>query len=97
MADHEIECVQKAEGMQPHERIRTIGGVDPSDGKRWKLSQGEAIMAIETGKARFHVAANGKTVQIVVATSAWGTKYLKTANDREQPHTLLNLPECPYF
>ena len=97
MPDHEITCVQKADRTEVHEKIRTIGGIDPADGKRWKLSQGEAIMAIETGKARFYVSAAGKAVPVVVGKSAWGTKYLKTASDREQPNGLLSLPECPYF
>ena len=46
MKDHEITCVQKTDRTQVHERIKLIGGIDPADGKRWKLSQGEAIMAI---------------------------------------------------
>ena len=97
MSDHEITCIQKADRIEVHERIRTIGGIDPTDGKRWKLSQGEAIMAIETGRARFYVLMSGRAVAIVVGTSAWGSKYLKSAHDREQPNGLLNLPECPYF
>ena len=96
MKDHEITCTQKTDGTQVHERIRLIGGID-SDGKRWKLSQGEAIMAIQDGRASFHVKAGGKAVPVVVKTSAWGIKYLKTTADNEQPNTLLNLPECPYF
>ena len=39
----------------------------------------------------------GKAVPVVIGTSSWGQKYLKSATDREQPSTLLNLPECPYF
>jgi hypothetical protein len=97
MVDHEITCSQKTDRTEVHERVRTIGGIDPVDGKRWKLSQGEAIMAIETGRAHFHVNAAGKAVPIVVGTSARGNKYLKAAHDREQPNGLLNLPECPYF
>ena len=96
MKDHEITCALKTDGTQVHERIRLIGGID-ADGKRWKLSQGEAIMAIQDGRASFHVKAGGKAVLVVVQTSAWGVKYLKTTADSEQPNTLLNLPECPYF
>ena len=97
MPDHEITCIQKADRIEVHEKIRTIGGIDPSDGKRWKLSQGEAIMAIQDGRASFHVKSGGKAVPVVVGTSAWNVKYLKTTADKEQPSTLLNLPECPYF
>ena len=97
MKDHEITCIQKTDRTQVHERIKLIGGIDAADGKRWKLSQGEAIMAIQDGRASFHVKAGGKAVPVVVQTSAWGVKYLKTTADNEQPNTLLNLPECPYF
>ena len=97
MAAHEITCVRKTDRTGVHEKIQTIGGIDPADGKRWKLSQGEAIMAIETGKASFHVANGGKPLPVVVGITSWGHKYLKSAHDREQPNGLLNLPECPYF
>ena len=97
MTDHEITCIQKTDRGEVHEKVRTVGGIDPTDGKRWKLSQGEAIMAIETGKMRFYVMVSGKSVLVVVGSSPWGNKYLKSASDREQPNTLLNLPECPYF
>lgn len=97
MSDHEIACVQKDERAEVHEKIKSIGGVDPADGKRWKLSQQEAIQGIESGKLRFYVMVGGKAVPVVVAVNAWGNKYLRTHSDREQPTNLLNLPECPYF
>jgi hypothetical protein len=97
MKDHEITCILKTDRTQVHERIKQIGGVESADGKRWKLAQGEAIMAIETGKASFHVKVRGTAVPVVVQMSAWGVKYLKATTDNEQPNTLLNLPECPYF
>ena len=97
MAVHEITCIHKGESTQIHERIKAIGGVDPADGKRWTLSQQDAIKAIESGKLRFYVMLGGKAVPVIVAVSAWGTKYLKTLSDREQPTHLLNLEECPLF
>ena len=97
MADHEITCILKNDGAQAHERIKSIGGIDPADGKRWKLSQQDAITGIESGKLRFYVMVGGKAVPVVVAVNAWGNKYLKTQSDRELPMNLLNLPECPYF
>jgi hypothetical protein len=62
---------------------------------RWKLTQQEAIYAIETGAWRFYVSVGGSTVWVIVATSGSGNKYLKTQNDGEQPNNLLSLPECP--
>ena len=97
MADHEITCIHKSDRSEVHERIKSIGGVDPTDGKRWKLSQQEAIKGVESGKLRFYLMVGGKAVPVVVAVSAWGHKYLKTQIDREQPGSLLSLEECPYF
>ena len=97
MTDHEITCILKSDRTAVHEKIKSIGGIDPADGKRWRLSQLEAVKAIESGKASFHVKVGGKPVPVVVGTSSWGVKFLKGATDREQPSTLINLPECPYF
>jgi len=35
-----------------------------------------------------------QTVDVVVAKSQYGHKYLKTVADGEQPNNLLSLPEC---
>lgn len=87
-------CVNKSDRYNAHERIINIGGVNP-DQTRWKMSQQDAIKAIETGKYSFYVVANGKMVNVIVATSKYGYKYLKTEADGEQPDNLLSLPECP--
>ena len=91
---HEVKCINKSDRYNPHERIVSIGGVNP-DATRWKLSQQDAIKGIEDGKWSFYVAKNGNVVAVVVAVSAQGNKYLKTQADGEQPNNLLSLPECP--
>ncbi|MBP6893569.1 MAG: DUF3892 domain-containing protein [Gammaproteobacteria bacterium] len=94
MSDHQISCINKTNRTSAHERIHSIGGVNP-DGSRWKLDQRQAIADVESGKFRFWVSAGGSSVWVIVATSAAGNKYLKTQNDGEQPNNLLSLPECP--
>ena len=70
-----------------------IGGVHA--GKRWKLSQEDAIKGINNGTYEFYVNVDGSEVEVIVAKSQYGNLYLKTEADGEQPNNLLSLPECP--
>jgi hypothetical protein len=89
-----ISCINKADRYDPHERILNIGGF-AADSRPWKLSIRQAIEEIEKGTSAFYVERPvGYRVAVVVAVSATGHKYLKTAADREQPNNLLALPEC---
>ena len=89
-----VTCINKQNRFDPHERILSIGGVNP-DGTRWKLSQADAIGGIQQGKWEFYVERPlGDRVRVVVALRS-GYRYLKTEADGEQPNNLLSLPECP--
>lgn len=90
----QIQCVNKTDRYNPHERISHVGGVN-ADKTRWKLTQEQAIQGIESGQWRFYVSAGGHSVWVVVAVSQFGNKYLKTEADGDQPDNLLSLPECP--
>ena len=89
----EIQCINKSDRDNAHERIRGVGGV--AGATRWSITQEEAIALIENGKWTFFVRRNGQSVRVVVAVSRYGNKYLKTEADGEQPNNLLSLPECP--
>jgi len=87
----QVMCINKSDRQNPHERIRNIGGID--SGVRWKKTEEQAIVEIETGVSQFFVHAGGKSVWVIVATHL-GRKYLKTEADGITPDNLLSLPEC---
>lgn len=93
MAKNQIRCINKSDRDNPHERITHIGGMN-SDGGLWKLTQQEAVNSILSGKYSFYVQVNGKPVDVIVATSRFGNKYIKTEADGDQPNNLLSLMEC---
>lgn len=91
MADLQISCINKTNRQDAHERIRNVGGI--YNNQRWKMTEDEAISAIERGQHSFFVMRPDR-VKVVVAQRL-GHKYLKTEPDGEQPNNLLALPECP--
>ncbi len=89
----EIFCVNKSDGTNLHERITHIGGSN-ADNSKWRITQQKAIAEIENGQWQFFVHKEADTVNVIVATSRNGNKYIKTEADGEQPDNLLSLPEC---
>ncbi len=90
----EIKCINKSDRTNAHERILNVGGLN-ADGSRWKITQVQAIEYIENGTFSFYVNRGGSLVDVIVAKSQYGHKYIKTTADGEQPNNLLSLPECP--
>jgi hypothetical protein len=87
----EITCVAQNGRHSTYERITHIGG---GVTKPWTLTIKEAIKLVDSGKWRFFVKSGDVEVKVEAQTSRTGCRYLKTANDRNEPHELLALPEC---
>lgn len=89
----EIKCIIKNDRSNPHERIQAVGG--NSAGRSWIMEQQEAVRAIEGNRIDFFVSSGVHKVDVIVATSRFGHKYLKTKSDGEIPNNLLALNSCP--
>jgi hypothetical protein len=90
-----VRCVNKDDRQNPYERITHIGGQN-ADGGRWRRTQQQAIQDIETGTYAYYVERPaGDRVNVIVAKSRFGNKYIKTTADGDEPNNLLSLPECP--
>ena len=89
----EVKYINRSDRQSAYERIKNIGGKLGSH--VWKHTQEFAIDWIEAGTFFYFVNRDGHEVDVIIATSADGRKYLKTVADEEQPNILLSLPECP--
>jgi Protein of unknown function (DUF3892) len=91
---HRIQCINRSDRYDPHQRITHVGGLN-GNGTQWRVSQPEAIAGIERRQwSLFVEQPAGDPVEVVVAVSPYGHKYLKTTADDDQPNDLLSLPEC---
>lgn len=91
--DLQIDCINKTDRYNPHERIMYVGGYNPGATTRWKITQQQAITYIENGEHTFFTLVNGRRANVIVARHN-GNKYIKTESDGEHPNNLLSLPEC---
>ena len=90
----QVQCINKTNRVSPHERIHSIGGLNPN-GSRWKLGVDQAIAGIKADQWRFWTTTpQGKSVWVIIAMHE-GREYLKTEADGLHPNNLLALPECP--
>jgi hypothetical protein len=90
---YRIRCINKNPRNDPYRRITHVGGIGTT---QWKLSVDDVIKRIEGGLEAFYVERpEGNQVNVIVARSRSGNKYIKTESDGDEPNNLLALPECP--
>lgn len=88
-----VTCINKSDRQNPWERILRLGGTRDDNGQRWSCTQQECVAHIENG-IQFYVLKNGHRADLIVATSQFGHKYVKTKTDYYEQDNLLALEEC---
>jgi len=93
-ARYHFHSIQRSDRLNHDRRIRILGGTN-RDGSRWKISHETAVAGIVEGRWSFFITQDEREIDVVVAVSRYGNKYLKTAEDAgAHPDRLLALPEC---
>ncbi|MBU4433024.1 MAG: DUF3892 domain-containing protein [Alphaproteobacteria bacterium] len=77
--------------ISAYDRITHVGG---TMAEPWSLSVKQAIKLIDAGTWRFFVKRGDDEVLVEARTSRSGCRYLKTIEERDEPHLLLSLPDC---
>jgi hypothetical protein len=91
-----IRWVVPGQGRTPEVRIAAVAGTN-ADGTPWRLPLGDAAARVMAGTWSFHLARrSGARIPVLAAAGVRGP-YLKTAEDGEQPESLLALPIVPHL
>jgi len=85
---HLVMCSRKSGREVTH-----IGG--GTAGQPWLISVEAAIAGIESGTWIFYVTVSGRVGQLMVSRKPDGGRLLKTRFDRDEPGSLMSLPDCP--
>jgi hypothetical protein len=97
MVTVQIECIDKPDPFNRHERIRRVGG-RTSEGVRVSLTLDEAVAGIKNNTYKFWVAREDPRKQgawVEVESIAGRKPFLKTVPDNTPLDNLLYLPQCP--
>ena len=90
---HQITCITRAAAAAVHGQVTHLGGTN-ARGKPWRLSLGDAINGMLSGKWGFFLVTDDQRHDLILATDPSGARYVKTRKDPDTPATLLALPEC---
>jgi hypothetical protein len=81
----EIRCLAK--------NLRWLCGED-AQGKRWHLSESEAIAGLENDRWNFHIRLTGRDIPVIIAADVAGRKYLAARVNGKITDDLLSVPDC---
>ncbi|OGE82975.1 MAG: hypothetical protein A3B23_03200 [Candidatus Colwellbacteria bacterium RIFCSPLOWO2_01_FULL_48_10] len=92
-----ITCINKDDGnhYNPHEAITHLKWVNEQTRASGISTLAEMVKFIEEQKGQAYVKnVFGKMAYLVVRTSPYGNKYVRTIYDGIETNNLLSLPEC---
>jgi hypothetical protein len=89
----EVGCVKRDTAEDIDDVLQLVGGVWPTDGRPWKISDADGVLMIDSGALDLSVAGTGQPIH--VSTSSAGRRYLRTNPDGQNPDNLHALPQCP--
>lgn len=95
MPSLKILCTRKTSKPQAHLAISHVGGANTNSSLPWTLTVQEAIRTIELKQYNFIVMIGTRRMEVLVAQTASGEKYLRCTADSIDGETLMGLPDCP--
>ena len=84
-----VNWVDQAAGLEPHERIREIGGETRL--LQWHHTEAQAIEAIERGQFIYYMENGNRVLDLKVNRTEGGEKYLVVQDEVGKPQILLNV------
>ena len=91
-----ITCINKDNGhhYDPHLAITDLGWINEQTNEAGKSTRIEMVEFIERGGKAYVKDFLGKIAFLVVRTSYFGNKFVKTVADNRETNNLLELNEC---
>ncbi len=91
-----ITCINKDNGhhYDQHLAITHLGWINEETSATGKSTRLQMVEFVEKGNIAYVKDALGKIARLVVRTSQYGNKFVKTVQDNRETNNLLALSEC---
>lgn len=93
-----VSCIKRDTTEDADAVLQLVGGLWPTDGKPWKISDSDGALVVAAKKVELYIAPStpgGAEQPIHVSTSTAGRPYLRSNPDPNGGNNLATLPECP--
>ena len=91
-----ITCINKSNGyhQNPYTAIETLGWIEDGTNTTGRTERLVMFEWVLKGGIAYVLDARNNRANLIAATTALGTKYVKTVADETKSDNLLQLPEC---